>query len=47
MALWIDNDSYKMRKECFDDVIEMPFENFVVKAPKVMMKCLRLSLAII
>ncbi|MFQ7187308.1 MAG: phosphorylcholine transferase LicD [Lachnospira eligens] len=34
MALWIDNDSYKMRKECFDDVIEMPFENFVVKAPK-------------
>lgn len=34
MAFWIDNESYKMRKECFDDVIEMPFENFVIKAPK-------------
>lgn len=30
---WIEKESYKMHKECFNSVIKMPFEYFSVNAP--------------
>ena len=30
---WIEKESYKMHKECFNSVIKMPFEHFSVNAP--------------
>ena len=27
---WINNDNYRMHKECFKDVIKMPFENMML-----------------
>ena len=29
---WLDNDNYKMKKECYDYTIELPFENMNIVA---------------
>ena len=31
---WLDNDNYKMKKECYDYTIELPFENMNIVAPE-------------
>lgn len=31
---WLDNDNYKMKKECYDYTIELPFEDMNIVAPE-------------
>ena len=38
---WLDNDNYKMKKECYDYTIELPFENMNIVAPEMYDKVLR------
>lgn len=38
---WLDNDNYKMKKECYDYTIELPFENMNIVAPEMYDEVLR------
>ena len=38
---WLDNDNYKMKKECYDYTIELPFENMNIVAPEMNDEVLR------
>mgnify|MGYP004619362551 FL=1 len=38
---WLDNDNYKMKKECYDYTIELPFENMNIVVPEMYDEVLR------
>lgn len=38
---WLDNDNYKMKKECYDYTTELPFENMNITVPKMYDEVLR------
>lgn len=38
---WLDNDNYKMKKECYDYTIELPFENMNIVASEMYDEVLR------
>ena len=38
---WLDNDNYKIKKECYDYTIELPFENMNIVAPEMYDEVLR------